>query len=680
MTPHDDLLGRALRLLTYHRRRIWWITSRVFVLTVVMTALGLALIPKYVARTKLTLLPTRSELGFAAVRPELWGLSPASLLGQTHEEALLSRTLAEDVARTLLAENAADLNNGGMMGHVRRVLVAPVMGSFHRAVTLLNTGRWETPDPFMSLVDAIRGRTRVRSLPGSFVFEVSVTWENPRIAAKIANLMTERYVQMTLRTGQAEMRTTREYIDARIKETGAELEALEKRIREYRSSEKLYSTSTDLDLGLQEMSQYVRDLNATRVSWEQLDARINALKSYQTPAMLAAIEAERAGLTSRQAAIEKVIGEHIAKLDRMPAKEAGLLDLYRERMSKERALTALQDRLLETKVAEAAQLSAVRIIDTAIPPVYPERPLLLRNAAASVLVGLLLSLGVVLLAEARRAGLRSREDLGPQGGDLLGLVPYVAAAGHGDPDAEKGGKMAEFFRSIAHGRHGTVAHRRKVKRHLEHLFLRLADDESTRASLFVSLNGGEGKTFLIEHLARLAREAGRKVLLVDANLSHPTLHLSFGKFLKAGLTDVLVGRATARDVVVPVDESLDLICAGEVQVNGQAHWDLSGCKAQLSSLARDYDFVLMDSAALRQDSAVSRLLMLADRTVCVFDATSSARDDLDTVREHLRGSANPVHFILNNVLHEADHLFTAGLSQEPRPDTSAQAASPPPPG
>jgi hypothetical protein len=72
--------------------------------------------------------------------------------------------------------------------------------------------------------------------------------------------------------------------------------------------------------------------------------------------------------------------------------------------------------------------------------------------------------------------------------------------------------------------------------------------------------------------------------------------------------------------------------------------------------------------------------MLADRTVCVFDATSSARDDLDTVREHLRGSANPVHFILNNVLHEADHLFTAGLSQEPRPDTSAQAASPPPPG
>jgi uncharacterized protein involved in exopolysaccharide biosynthesis/Mrp family chromosome partitioning ATPase len=666
MTPHDDLPGRALRLLTYHRRRIWWITSRVFVLTVAMTALGLALSPKYVARTKLTLLPTRSEIGFASVRPEMWGVSPAALLSQTHQEAILSRTLAEDVARTLQAENAADLNNGGMMGHVRRWLVAPVMGSFHRAVTLLNTGRWETPDPFTSLVDGIRGRTRVKNLPGSFVFEIGVTWENPKIAAKLANLMTERYVQMTLRTGQAEMRTTREYIDARIKETGVELEALEKQIKEYRSGEKLYSASTDLDLGLQEMSRYLQDLNATRVNWEQLDARINALKSFQTPASMAAIEAERTGLKSRQAAVEKVIGEQIAKLDKLPAKEAGLLDLYRVRMSKERALTALQDRLLDTKVAEAAQLSAVRVIDTAIPPLYPERPLLLRNAAASVLVGLLLSLGFVLLAEARRTGLRSREDLGSEGGDLLGLVPYVAAAGHGDPDAEKGGKMAEFFRSIAHGRHGTIAHRRKVKRHLEHIFLRLADGDSARACMFVSLTGGEGKTFLIEQLARLAKEAGRKVLLVDANLNHPALHLAFGKPLTAGLAEVLLGHAAARDVVVSVDESVDLICAGAVRVNGQARWELSACKAQLSSLAAAYDIVLMDSAALRQDSAVSRLLTLSDRAVCVFDATSSARDDLDSVREHVRGSASPVRFILNKVLYEADHLFAAGVSQDRR--------------
>jgi Mrp family chromosome partitioning ATPase len=352
--------------------------------------------------------------------------------------------------------------------------------------------------------------------------------------------------------------------------------------------------------------------------------------------------------------------------------------LYRERMIQERALTVLQDRLLDTKVTEAAQLSAVRVIDPAIPPLYPERPLLLRNAVASVLVGLMLAAGFVLLAEARRAGLRSREDLGADSGALLGLVPAVAAGGHDDPDAEKGGKMAEFFRRIAHGHLGTSAHRRIVKRHLEHLFLRLADDGRGRVCLFVGLDGGEGKTFLIEHLARLAGEAGRKVLLIDANLNHPTLHLAFGKPVAAGLTEVLSGKAAARDVLVSVNESADLIGAGQMSINGQARWDLPVCKEQLNGLAAGYDLVLMDSAALRQDPAAGRLVPLADRVVCVFDATASARDDLDAVRDYLRGSANSAHFVLNKVLYRADYLFANGSPrdrEQPSRRTAAALAS-----
>jgi tyrosine-protein kinase Etk/Wzc len=573
----------------------------------------------------------------------------------------MSRTLAENVARTLQAENAADLNNGGTMGFIRRRVAGPVVASFHRMVTLLNTGRWETPDPFASLVDGIRGRTEVQNLPGSLVFQVSVTWENPRIAAKIANLMIERYIEMTLKSGQEEMRTAREYIEARIKEVETGLETVQTRIKDYRSTEKVfslaYNTSGDTDLGLQELSASIRALNAARIDWQQLNTRIDALKAYQTPVALAAVEADRSGLKTRQQALEKVIDEQVAKLDKLPAKEAGLLDLYRERMSKERALTALQDRLLETKVAEAAQLSAVRVIDPAIPPLYPERPLLLRNTVASVLVGLLLSVGFVLLAEARRAGLRSREDLGAESGALLGLVPAVAAAGHDDPDAESGGKMAEFFRRIAHGRLGTSAHRRTVKRHLEHLFLHLADDGRGRVCLFVGLNGGEGKTFLIEHLARLAGEAGRKVLLIDANLNHPALPLAFGKPMVAGLAELLSGNATARDLVVSVNESVDLIGAGKMSLNGQARWDLPACKEQLKGLAAGYDLVFMDSAALRQDPAAGRLLPLADRVVCVFDATASAHDDLDAVRQFLRGSAGSTHFVLNKVLCRADYMF-----------------------
>ena len=417
--------------------------------------------------------------------------------------------------------------------------------------------------------------------------------------------------------------------------------------------------------------ELTRALAAVRADRQQLEARLDALKAYQTPVALAALEAERNGLKARQTAVEQAIDEQMAKLNALPAKEAGLLDLYRERTIKERALTGLQDRLLETKVAEAAQLSAVRVIDPAIAPLYPERPLLLRNAAASIPVGLLLALGFVLLTEARRAGLRCREDLGGAGEALLGLVPCVAAPGHDDPDAEKSGKKEEFFRNIAHGRYGTVAHRRVVKRHLEHLLLRLTEGGERRICMFVSLHGGEGKTFLIEQLARLAREAGGNVLLVDANLNQPALHRLFGKPLSAGLAETLLGAARAGEALVSIEDGLDLLCAGATRLSGQTRWDLLACKEELRRLAEAYDLVLMDSAALRQDPAVARLSRLSDRAVCVFDATASAQGDLDAVREHLRGSPIPVDVVLNKVLYKADYLFGTGLpadsARQPRP-------------
>ena len=660
MTSYDDIIKNSFRLLTYHRQRIWWITSRVFIITLIITAFCMAFRPKFVARTKLTILPTRSEIGFASMRPDML-LSPATLLGQTYSETMTSRTLAEDVARTLQAESGAELKNGGVLGHIRTRAIAPMFGLVNQFLTFVNTGRWETPDPFRALVGAIQSRTTVQNLPGSFVYQVAVTWENPKIATTIANLLAEHHVQMTLQANREEMKTMRGYVEARITETKGDLALLEKKIKDYRVNEKLYASTTDMDLGLQERSVYQRDLNATRVNRAQLDAKIDALKSYQTPTALAAIEAERSELKTREAAVEKVIGEQMAVLDKLPAKEAGLLDLYRERINLEHTLSSLEDRLLDTKVSEMAQISSARIIDRAIVPIYPESPLLLRNAVTSLLVGLLLSVGYVLMLEAWKPGLRSRDDLGHGGGDMIGLVPFVATNGvdHPDPDEEHQGRMTEFFQSVAHGHYGTVAHRRTAKRHLEHLLMRLTDGVGARICMFVSLSGGEGKTYLIEHLARLAKESGLKVLIIDANFSSPALHLKFGKPMAAGLAEMLAGSVAAKDAIIVADGGINLIDAG-IKRLPQSKLAIETIQQELSQLKAGYDLILIDTAALRADSSVPRFLPLASDLVCVFDATKSCRSDADEVRQRLGNMAPHMKVVLNKKLHAGDHLFDAG--------------------
>jgi tyrosine-protein kinase Etk/Wzc len=672
MTSHDDLVKTTFRLLTYYRGRIWWITTRVFVLTVAITALGLVFVPKYVATTRLTLMPTRSEIGFAASHPEMWGMSPVAMLCQTHEETLMSRTLALDVARTLRADSSAELNNGGWAGHVRRSVIAPVKGFFRHVVSLLNTGRWETPDPLLSMAKRIQARTNVKNVSGSFVFEVSVNWENPKIAAKVANVMTERYVHMVVQTGQEEMRSTREYIEERIKETSGALAALDARIKDYRTSEKIYATSTDMDLGRQELSLYERDLNATRVNREQLDARINALKAYKTPAEMASVEADRVALKTRQEAVEKVIDEQTAQLDKLPAKEAGLLDLYRDRKIKERTLAEMEDRLMEAKVAEASQLSVARVIDPAIPPDYPTGPLMLLNGVVSIFVGLLLALGSVLLSEARRAGLRSREDLDSDESNMIGVIPSLAVSGSGGAKGPGKRSPEGVFRTITYGHRD---HLQTIEQHVAHLFARLTDGDSTRACLFVSLNGGEGKTFLIEQLAKVASGGGRKVLLVDGNLHKPTLHVTCDKPLTPGLKEMLSGAATARDAVVHVNDNLDLICAGVMNMSGQAKWRIDAVRQEFASLAAQYDLILIDSAALRSDTVTMRLLPLATEVVAVFNAMISRRSDLHEMRRLLQGAAGRMRIVLNRVLHRADHLFATGTNGS-KPKVTEPGAQP----
>lgn len=670
MTSYNDLIKSSLRLLIYHRQRIWWITTRILVVTVVITAFGLAFRPRYVARTTITILPTRSEIGYASQSGN-WAASPATLLGKTYEETLSSLTLAQDVARTLLERDRAEYNNGGPLGHMRRQLVGPAFGFFNKVLALLNTGRWETQDPAVALGQAIQYRTNVKNLQGSYVYEIAVTWENPKIAATMANLIAERNVALTLKANQEEMRTTREFIEKRIVETKSELTDVDKKIRDYRVSEKLYAASTDLDLSLQEQSQYQRELTAIQVNRAQLDTKIDALKAYQTPVAMVAIEAERAELKTREAAIQKAIDAQMAKLDKLPAKEAGLLDLYRTRLTTERALAALQDRLLDTKVSEAAQLSTARVIDKAIVPLYPEGPLMLKNIMAAMIVGLLLSAGFVLMMEAWRPGLRSREDLGAESDTLLGLVPFVTpndrdAIGHGDPDEEKqGGRLPEFFRGLVYGRHGTVEHRRIAKRHLEHLLLRLTDGSVIplpRICMFVSLNGGEGKTYLIEQLAKLAREAGLKVLLIDANFGAPGLCRLFGRPPAAGLAEVLSCAAEVKDVVVSLSPGVDMIGAGLMRINSQAKWAVETTRVAMAGLGAGYDLILVDTGALRSDPSVTRLLPLMTDVLCVMDAKTSRRSDAVEVRQRLDGAKVKVRFILNKKIYSGDYLFEAGTN------------------
>jgi len=129
--------------------------------------------------------------------------------------------------------------------------------------------------------------------------------------------------------------------------------------------------------------------------------------------------------------------------------------------------------------------------------------------------------------------------------------------------------------------------------------------------MVTSATAGEGKTFSATQLAASLARAGRRTLLVDANLRRPALHQAFGLDPGPGLSEVLRGAATLPSAIcaAPPDR-LWVLPAGGADLRAINALARDGALALLDRLKKDYDYVVIDGAPV---VACADALPLAER-------------------------------------------------------------------
>ena len=78
---------------------------------------------------------------------------------------------------------------------------------------------------------------------------------------------------------------------------------------------------------------------------------------------------------------------------------------------------------------------------------------------------------------------------------------------------------------------------------------RAAAERDMTLLLVTSALPGEGKSTVSVNLARDAAAAGNRVLLIDADLRHPSLTTALGLRAPAGLSDVIAGHCELQDAL-----------------------------------------------------------------------------------------------------------------------------------
>ncbi|KQM15996.1 hypothetical protein ASF83_08845 [Plantibacter sp. Leaf171] len=124
-------------------------------------------------------------------------------------------------------------------------------------------------------------------------------------------------------------------------------------------------------------------------------------------------------------------------------------------------------------------------------------------------------------------------------------------------------------------------------------------DRPIRSVVVTSAQPDEGKSSVAIGLAQQHAESGQRVLLIDADLRHPTVATYTQLDGTVGLTSVLLGQHDLQDAVQSWgSDTLDVLTAGTTPPNPSQLLSSSSMRLLLEQASSDYDLVVIDSAPI----------------------------------------------------------------------------------
>ncbi|MEM7202017.1 MAG: polysaccharide biosynthesis tyrosine autokinase [Planctomycetota bacterium] len=271
-------------------------------------------------------------------------------------------------------------------------------------------------------------------------------------------------------------------------------------------------------------------------------------------------------------------------------------------------------RLKEVEIINDHQASNVHPIGAAEVSGKPVRPRKLLNLALAALCGLLLGTGVAFAADALDRSIKTpAEAQRVLGLPVLGLVPHLEGRrehrGKVDPETfDPRSSLSEAFRTIR----------------TNFTFSKAGRD--VRSLIVTSATPEEGKSLVSINLAVSMGRAGKRVLLVDADMRRPRLHRAFEIEAEEGLSSILVEAAKLEDKVIPTPaDNVWLLPCGIIPPNPVELLGSEQAEKFLQTALAQFDFVLIDSPPVGLVSDACVLSSIADRVLFVVRSFKTPR-------------------------------------------------------
>lgn len=325
--------------------------------------------------------------------------------------------------------------------------------------------------------------------------------------------------------------------------------------------------------------------------------------------------------------------------------------------NKQELLDTLLQRLNEAGVnsrLQGSRTSSIRKIDAATVPRTPSAPDTRQTLLYGAILGLVLGLGVALFQEHLDNTLQSSEDVEQR----LGLATLAWVPALGDVAGGKGmgyGQSSEDDLEGVHPELVTAERPRSViseaYRNLRTSVLLSRSGQPPQVLVTTSSVPGEGKTTTTMNLAITLAQAGKRVLVIDADMRRPRLHRTIKLNSDHGLTQFLTGACSLEEAVQPGPiENFWAMPCGVRPPNPAELLVSSDFEKMLERLRESFDNILIDAPPVM---AVTDPVIVAPWTDGLILVVQGGETPYPLVQQAMRKinevGATVLGVVLNNV-------------------------------
>ncbi len=209
-------------------------------------------------------------------------------------------------------------------------------------------------------------------------------------------------------------------------------------------------------------------------------------------------------------------------------------------------------------------------------------------------------------------------------------------------------KIKEDLITITNPRSQVAEAYRSLRTNLEFSSL----DEPIHTMVVTSAGMNEGKSTTLANLAVTMAQAGKRVVLVDADLRRPSLHTLFDKQNNVGLTNMVVDDAMMDKPPLQETEveNLFLITSGILPPNPAEVVGSRRMEEIIQKLLEKVDVILFDTPPVIAVTDAALLASKVDGVLLVVRAGSTKRDHARRAKKLLeKVNARLIGAVLNNV-------------------------------